>query len=132
MASNYADIKIREALKLTGGNASQARRQIMMLIQDDPQLLHALCEPHLEGIIAHQIEHIASGKSETEGRFMEGGLPKEGENFGMDLLRAIASQDVTVFGHEQQTPKRNRTNASKQHIDAIHQLAAETRNKKKK
>ncbi len=130
MSINYAESKIRETLKLTNGNEAQTRRLIMTLVQDDPKLLHALSAPHLEGIIAYQVERVASGRSETEKREIEEQLPKEGENFGMDLLRAIAAQDVTVFGQENTAGAKGRKSASKQHIDAIHKMAKKTRDKK--
>lgn len=130
MSTNYAEIKIREALKLTGDNEAQARRQILTLAQDDPKLLQSLCGPHLEGIVAYQVERVASGRAELEKRHPEDVKISEGENFGMDLLRAIAAQDVTVFGQENTAGAKTRKSASKQHIDAIHQMAKKTRDKK--
>ena len=130
MSTRYAESKIRETLKLTNGNEAQTRRLIMTLAQDDPKLIYSLCAPHLEGIIAYQVERVSSGRSETEERGIENAVPKEGENFGMDLLRAIAAQDVTVFGHENTSEAKQRKTASKQHIDAIHQMAKKTRDKK--
>lgn len=130
MSANYAETKIREALKLTGGNETQARRQIMMLAHDDPKLLQSLCTPHLEGIVAYQVERVASGRAELEKRHPEDIKLAEGENFGMDLLRAIAAQDVTIFGQENSAGAKSRKMASKQHIDAIHQMAKKTRDKK--
>ncbi len=128
--TQYAEKKIREALKLTGGNEAQARRQIAMLAQDDPVLLKSLTQPHLEGIIAYQVERVASGRAELEQRNPDAVETLKGENFGMDLLRAIASSDVTVFGQETAVNTGKRKTASKQHIDAIHKLAAKTRDKK--
>ena len=132
MSREYAETKIREALKLCDGNMKRARQQLMTLAQDDLKLLSAIVQPHLDGIIAYQVERVASGRAEMEQRHPNEPLPKPGENFGMDLLRAVASSDVTVFGQDDTSFNRKRKTASKQHIDAIHKIAASTRNKKNK
>ncbi len=130
MSREYAETKIREALKLCNGNTGRARQQIITLAQDVMQLLKDLVRPHLDGIVAYQIERVASGRAELEKRHPKIPLPDENENFGMELLRAIASEDVTIFGQDDHFP-RKRKGTSKQHIDAIHQMAASARKKKK-
>lgn len=131
MSREYAETKIREALKLCNGNMTLARQQIIALAQDDMQLLKVLVKPHLDGIVAYQIERVSSGRSELEKRHPKLPLSDMDDNFGMELLRAIASDDVTIFGQDDHLP-RKRKGASKQHIDAIHQMAASARKKKKK
>lgn len=132
MSREYADTKIKEALQLCDGNMARARQQILTLAQDDLTLLSAIVQPHLDGIIAYQVERVASGRAELEKRHPNEPLPEPGENFGMDLLRAVASSDVAVFGQDDTSFNRKRKTASKQHIDAIHKIAASTRNKKNK
>jgi len=129
MSREYADKKIKEALALCNGNVARARQQIMMLAEDDQKLLQALTKPHLDGIISYQVERVASGRAEFEARHPEESLNEEGEGFGMDLLRAIASSDVTKFGQELPVSSKRKI-ASKQHIDAIHKIASSRKNKK--
>ncbi len=130
MSREYADTKIREALKLCNGNMALARKQIITLAQNDSALLQALTQPHLDGIVAYQIERVASGRAEIENRFPDEPPPKKEENFGMELLRAIASSDVQIFGQENTSSGGKRKSASRQHIDAIHKIASSRRNKK--
>lgn len=123
MSKEYAEVKIREALKNSGGNAARARKIIVSEAQRDLELLRALTTPHLDGIVAYQVDRVASGRAELEKRHPEAPPPKAEENFGMELLRAVAASESTVFG--QQNPMGSRRKfASKQHIDAIHKIAA--------
>lgn len=130
MSREYAEDKIREALKIHGDNIALARKQIMLWSHDDAALMRGIASPHLDGIIAYQVERIASGRCELEKRHPEDIKKSKEENFGMDLLRAVASNEATVFGQDNIiSPKRK--SASKQHIDAIHKMAAAGRNAKK-
>ncbi len=131
MSREYANKKIKEALQLCNGNAARARQQIVILAQDDIKLLNALVKPHIDGIVAYQVERVASGRAEFESRHPNEKPSIKDQSFGMDLLRAIASSDVAVFGLEGGSTLRKRSGTSKQHIDAIHKLAA-SRHKKKK
>ncbi len=128
MSREYAEDKIRDALKNHGGNVALARKQIMLWSHDDALLLRALATPHLDGIVAYQVERVASGRAELESRqSKKSPKAKEGENFGMDLLRAVAASDANIFGQDNiMTPKRK--TASKQHINAIHKMASANRN----
>ncbi len=128
MSREYAETKIREALKLCNGNMARARQQIVMLAQDDAKLLKALTQPHLDGIVAYQVERVASGRAEIEKRHPEDPAPSIEENFGMELLRAVAASDVQVFGQEEPTGAKRKI-ASRQHIDAIHKIAASRKSK---
>ncbi len=133
MSNEYAQSKIRQALKNHGGNIALARKQVMLWAYDDAALLRSIAAPHLDGIIAYQVERVASGRAELEKRHPEMAVKvkKEEDNFGMNLLRAVADSDATVFGMEYGLrPKRK--SASKQHIEAIHKMAALSRNAKKK
>lgn len=135
MSREYADNKIKEALALCNGNMALARKQIVLLAHDDPALLEALTRPHLDGIVAYQVERIASGRAELEKKpgdssaaqhLKDKALKKD--NFGMALLRAVAAEDVTIFGMEN-TVGGKRKSASKQHIDAIHKIASNRKSK---
>ncbi len=133
MSKEYAEDKIRQALKTHGGNVALARKQVMLWSHDDAALMRAIAAPHLDGIIAYQVERVASGRAELEKRHPKAATKakKEEENFGMNLLRAVAASDSAVFGMEDSTRPKRKT-ASKQHIDAIHKMASLSRNTKKK
>lgn len=122
MSKEYTEQKIREAITSSGGNIARARKQVMAMALSDHELLSGLTRPHLDGIIAYQVERISSGRSELEKRHPEAPKPKAEENFGMELLRAVAGSDAAIFG--QQNPLGSRkSGASRQHIDAIHKIA---------
>ncbi len=129
MSNEYAESKIRDALTLHNGNVVRARQQILLQSHDDIELLRALAKPHIDGIIAYQVERVASGRAEIEKRHPEKPTPTMEEHFGMNLLRAVASSDADIFGHESANFSK-RHGASKQHIDAIHKMVA-SRHKKK-
>ena len=124
MSREYAEDKIKDALKLCNGNMGLARQQIVALAQEDTVLLKALVRPHLDGIVAYQVERVASGRAEMENRHPDLPPPTIDEHFGMELLRAVAAEDVTVFGRDSMRHPRKRKIASKQHINAIHKLAS--------
>ncbi len=129
MSNEYAENKIREALSLHDGNISRARATVLLQSNDDPALLRALTSPHLDGIIAYQVDRVASGRAEIEKRHPEKPAPTMEEHFGMNLLRAVAASDAPVFGQEGISPTK-RHGASKQHIDAIHKMVSSRHNKK--
>lgn len=124
MSKEYAEDKIRQALKLNGDNITRTRQQIMGWTAEDFDLLKALTRPHLDGIIAYQVERVASGRAELEKRHPEARQTQEGEEFGMDLLRAVAAAGTPVFGMEGTGAHTKRSSASKQHIEAIHKMAS--------
>ncbi len=124
MSREYAEGKIKEALKAHKGNLALARQQVITWSYEDARLMKALARPHLDGIVAYQIERVASGRAEIEKRHPEEVTIEEGENFGMDLLRAVAASEAAIFGHENTANAAKRRTASKQHIDAIHKMAA--------
>ncbi len=136
MSREYADNKIKEALRMHGGNTALARQQVITWSQDDPQLLRALARPHLDGIVSYQVDRVASGRAQAQQKPEPTRRPKQQEqqpqeeNFGMDLLRAVAATGATVFGHEDGAPPAKRRAASKQHIEAIHKLASSRHNDK--
>ena len=131
MSREYVDTKIKDALKLCNDSMSLARQQIVALAQEDNELLKALVRPHLDGIVAYQVERVASGRAEKEEEHPDSPLPKIDDEFGMKLLKAAVAQDVTVFGQDKMRAPRKRKIASKQHIDAIHKMASSRRQNEK-
>lgn len=131
MSNEYAENKIKDALKLCNGNMRLARQQIVALAREDMYLLRALVRPHLDGIVAYQVERVASGRAEKEEDHPEFPLSKIDDDFGMKLLRAAVSDDVRVFGRDNMLQPRKRKIASKQHIDAIHKMASSRRQQDK-
>ena len=65
MSREYAEKRIKDALKQARGNATKARQQIIAWTNEDPKLLQALAQPHLTGIVAHAINRVIY-KQETE------------------------------------------------------------------
>ncbi|MFP4386235.1 MAG: hypothetical protein ACLFP8_07115 [Alphaproteobacteria bacterium] len=131
MSKKYVQDKIKDALKLCNGNMGLARQQIVALAQEDNTLLKALVRPHLDGIVAYQVERIVSGRADSQDEHPNLPDPEIDEKFGMELLRAVAAQDVTVFGHDNMRQPRKKKVASRQHIEAIHKLASKNHKHKK-
>lgn len=137
MSLEYAERRIKEALKLTGGNHIKARQQIIAWTFEDSKLLHALAKPHLSGIIAYNIERVASGRADKAREKNEkpveptkkqaaNGQAKE-EQFGLEILKAVAGSPQ-IFGLEDPGAPKKHGGVSQSHLDAIQAIAA---NKKK-
>lgn len=128
MSREYAEKKIKEALISCGGNLALARQQVISWAKNDPQLLNALVRPHLNGIVSYQVERVASGRSEpkmNEPPQVRQQAQQGGEEFGMDILRAVAASGAAVFGQENNAaPMKRKATVSKQHVDAMRQIAA--------
>lgn len=137
MSSTYAEDKIKEALRLNAGNLTLARAQIMIWAADDAKLLFSLAKPHLSGIVAYQVERVASGRADKERQESKALKVKPSniqnkykeEDFGMDLLRAVAASDAVVFGHEGGSNPMKKSGVSSQHVSAIKLIAAKSSNK---
>ncbi len=137
MSREYAERRIREALKLTNGNATKARQQIIAWTYDDSKLLHALTMPHMTGIVAHAIGRVLSMGEEAE-------IPPipdvksvnasdaDSKAFGMEILKAIALGHPTQFGQESASVPIKKQAASQQHIDAIKQMVSKSKGVSKK
>lgn len=124
MSREYAENRIRDALKLHRGNATRARQQVMAWAVDDQRLLLALASPHLTGIVAHAVNRVIS-KTDREGDEEQDAprsLDLPPDTFGREMLRALSSRDTTVFGRDNGIPG-GRTPASQSHIDAMRRLA---------
>jgi hypothetical protein len=128
MSKEYAEGRIKEALKKTNGNAVRARQQVIAWTYEDPKLLHALTKAHLSGIVAYNIERILAGRgtaeaAEGQSSSKEQSSPKKEENFGAELLKAVAGNSGAQFGLESYSSGgSSRKKVSKNHIDAINAL----------
>ena len=60
MNREYAEKRIRDALKASGGNVTAARQQVIAWAFDDTKLLHELVAPHITGIAAHAVNNVAA------------------------------------------------------------------------
>lgn len=137
MTHDYADHKVSEALRLAGGNAAKARRQIQAWFYEDPKLLMELTRPHWNGIVAYAVDRAVDralrGEDAPAPKSKKGAkaVKKEG-SFGKEMLRSFVSEHAAKFGHESAAPMPARKAASQDHVDAIHFLAAKSRQKSKK
>lgn len=143
MSLEYAQSRIKEALRLSGGNQVKARRQIIAWTFEDAKLLHALAKPHLSGIVAYNVERVASGRAEAakkaKAEAQQQAVPKKAEKkggpggkdaeerFGLEILKAIAGSPQ-IFGLEDPGAPVHRAGVSQAHMDAI---AALTKSNKK-
>lgn len=126
MSLEYAENRIKEALRLSKGDATRARQQIMAWTYEDAKLLHALARPHLTGIVAHAINRVIYRQNKEENTVipdMPQGLDMEPETFGMEILKALQNNDAPVFGRESSAAPVRRKKASKSHIDALNLMA---------
>lgn len=135
MSREYAEKRIREALRLAKGNATRARQQIVAWTNDDPKLLQALTKPHLTGIVAHAINRvltrIENGTDEMDDiPETPAALDMPPETFGQEIMAALKDSNA-VFGHEAGHTPGKRGQASQRHIDALRRMA-EKGNKKLK
>ena len=139
MSLDYANSRIKEALKLAKGNRVKARQQIIAWTFEDAKLLHALAKPHLSGIVAYNIERVASGRADEARQAKPapkkaappakaGKKPSKEETFGLQMLRA-ATGSPALFGFEDAGPPRRRSGTSQNHIDAIRKMASKSKTK---
>lgn len=133
MSLEYAERRIKEALRLSGGNQIRARQQIIAWTYEDSKLLHALTKHHLSGIVAYHIGRIVSGRSAKPEA--PPAKPKKvasgaGDEFGVEVLKAVANSSSAVFGLDNYEAPQKRGQASQQHIDAIRQMATKSKSEK--
>lgn len=130
MSLEYVERKISEALKQSKGNTTKARQTVIKWCQEDAKLLHGLTSAHLNGIVAYNIDRIASGRSDkSKKKAPAKPAPAGKEKFGMELLKAVVNSG-SVFGMEAGQAPRKKGQASQQHIDAIKKLTAKNKPKK--
>jgi hypothetical protein len=112
MSREYAESRIREALKLCRGNATRARQQIIAWTFEDAKLLQALARPHLSGIVAHADEAEEPPPTPPA-------IDMSPSSFGKEILAALTSKNTAMFGHEGEVPPAKKTQASQSHINAL-------------
>ena len=132
MSREYAENRIREALKLSKGNPTKARQQIIAWTFEDTKLLHALARPHLTGIVAHAVNRVIYHQHTEEEAEEIPETPQpinlEPATFGAQILKALQSENTATFGREQAAAPVRRKQASQSHIEALKAMAS----KKKK
>lgn len=132
MSLEYAQTRIKEALRLAKGNKTKARQQIIAWTYEDPKLLHELTKNHLTGIVAYHLERVAAGKAEPQKKAVpkakKPAQKKKEDAFGMEILKAVASSDSQMFGFTE--PGGSRRQVSQNHMNAIRQMAARAKSKK--
>lgn len=125
MSQDYAEKMIAKALKAAKGNQTIAKQQIIAWAQQDAKLLQGLTRAHLTGIVAYQIDRVASGRA-ARSKMPAPAKPKErpaDEEFGMELMKAVASSSAAVFGLENGSGGGRRTQVSEDHIRALQKIA---------
>ncbi len=134
MNRDYSESKIREALKLSGGNATKARQQVIAWAFDDTKLLHELMAPHMTGIVAHAINHVMATKDKPKAVLVPepSKIPAGSKNdpFGLEILKAIALGNPAQFGLESGNATGKNQPASQRHVDAIKQMVAKGKTSK--
>ena len=134
MSREYAENRIKDALKQAEGNPTKARQQVIAWTYEDTKLLHALAFPHLTGIVAHAVNRVIHRLDIEEGQKDEV-LPEMPEaldmapgTFGEEILRALDDTHSVLFGREGAGTPLRRKKASQSHIDALKQIASKSRN----
>lgn len=133
MNREYSEGKIREALKLSGGNATKARQQVIAWAFDDTKLMHELMAPHMTGIVAHAINHVMSMKEKPERPAVPQSVDVKGKGndpFGLEILKAIALGNPAQFGLESGNATSKKQEASQRHVDAIKQMVSKGKKSK--
>lgn len=127
MSLEYAQGRIKEALRMNKGNATKARQQLIAWCYEDQKLLLALARPHLTGITAHAINRViySQGLHDEEEAIPEApaGIEMEPATFGQEILRSLQSTNTPMFGFEGNVPPVSRRQASKSHIDTLKRMA---------
>lgn len=134
MSREYAENRIKDALKQAKGNPTKARQQIIAWTYEDTKLLHELAQPHLTGIVAHAVGRVIHRLDIEEGQKTEV-LPEMPEaldmapgTFGEEILRALDDTHSVQFGRESGAAPVRRKKASQSHIDALKQIASKSKN----
>lgn len=142
MSRDYADKKVSEALRLSGGNAAKAKRQIQAWFFEDPKLLMELTRPHWNGIVAYAVDRAEQralrgddgAERREEKKAKKTATPAKESSIGKEMLRSFVSEHAAQFGHEisRSEAPSGRKVASQNHVDAIHLMAAKAKQKPKK
>jgi len=129
MNRDYAERRIREAIKASNGNAAKARQQIIAWAADDAKLMHELVAPHITGIVAHAVERVATMKEKPMPKVPEKVPAGTKDGFGMEILKAIALGNPAQFGLESGSAPTKKQAASQRHVDAIRAMVSKDKSK---
>lgn len=140
MSMEYLNNRIKDALKMSGGNRAKARQQLIAWTFEDTKLLHTLTKPHLSGIVAYNVERVASGRADAAAKkATEATKPAKQavpqgkasasneEQFGLEILKAVAGSPQ-IFGLEDPGAPQKRGGVSQQHLDAINAIINKSSN----
>lgn len=127
MSLEYAQGRIKEALRIAKGNPTKARQQIIAWCYEDQKLLLALARPHLTGITAHAINRVTYNQNLQD---HDEAIPEAPEavdlppaTFGQEILKSLQSNNTALFGFEDNVPRVARPKASQSHIENLKRLA---------
>jgi len=134
MSQDYVTGRVKAALKAAKGNKTRAQKQLMQWAGEDTKLLYGLTRAHLNGIVAYQIDRVASGRADKQKAAPEKAQKKPPQKqpddaFGMEILKAVAGNSGAVFGHEGGSASVGSGKASKRHADALRMIASRTQSK---
>lgn len=131
MTIDYAEAKVSEALRLSGGNMAKARRLIQTWLYEDPQLLLELTRPHWNGIVAYAVDRADTRAKKGDAPKKAVKKPPQTESFGKDVLRSFVAEHAAQFGRESAAAPIGKRTASQTHVDAIHLIAAKSKTKRR-
>lgn len=126
MNRDYAERRIREALKANNGNEAKARQQVIAWALDDTKLLHELVAPHITGIVAHAVGRVKTMKEKPvlkEPAKVKATAAGKEDAFGLEILKAIAMGNPAQFGLESGVAIKKQQ-ASQRHVDAIRAMVS--------
>lgn len=135
MNRDYAEQRIRDALKASGGNTTKARQTVIAWALDDAKLMHELVAPHLAGITAHAVSRVQAMKEKpvpaAPAEPKKVSASAKTDPFGMEILKAIALGNPAQFGLESGSGVSiKKQQASQRHIDAIRQMVSKDKSGK--
>ena len=133
MTQNYAQSRIRNALKENPDSPAKARQTVMRWALEDPKLMAELVAPHLAGIVSYAISRVEGHGSEPEtlASAVKGAKKSKETSFGLELLKHVADDHAVVFGQESGLIPGKKAPASQGHIDAIKMMADKGKTKAK-
>ena len=134
MSQEYALSRVKDALEKSDDNRLKAQRLILSWLEKDNTLLLGLVAPHMQGIVAHAVAHVAQAPEKSkEPEKIDLNNQETGE-FGNVLLDSLSgkNENTEVFGEKTPRGIPKPGKASKTHVDAINTIAGASQNKDKK
>lgn len=146
MSQSYLDEQIREALAKADGDVVQAQKTLFEAAQNDAFLLKAFVGEHLTAIIASHMQRVikeATTQKSAQKSIKTNvknlvkspkGKAKTEDDFGIELLRAVATGGGTEFGFETMGPSKPRKTpkikATDSHVETVTNMSKKTKDKK--